>query len=84
MNQLQVTSKKDQKQYWARREQPYRFVTVKEFAEGFQTYEVGRRIGQELSTPFDKTKNHPAALSTTHYGVGKMALVTPPRPRCTR
>ncbi|XP_058004741.1 pleiotropic drug resistance protein 1 isoform X1 [Hevea brasiliensis] len=71
----EVTSRKDQKQYWARRDQPYRFVTVQEFSEAFQSYELGRRIGDELSTPFDKSKSHPAALSTKKYGVGKMELV---------
>ncbi|KAF2321474.1 hypothetical protein GH714_000026 [Hevea brasiliensis] len=73
----EVTSRKDQKQYWARRDQPYRFVTVQEFSEAFQSYELGRRIGDELSTPFDKSKSHPAALSTKKYGVGKMEWLKP-------
>ncbi|KAG8643746.1 pleiotropic drug resistance protein 1 [Manihot esculenta] len=71
----EVTSRKDQKQYWARRGQPHRFITVQEFSEAFQSYELGRRIADELSTPFDKTKSHPAALSTKKYGVGKMELL---------
>ncbi|XP_057968377.1 pleiotropic drug resistance protein 1-like [Malania oleifera] len=65
----EVTSRKDQKQYWARRDEPYRFVAVKEFAEAFQSFHVGKVIGDELATPFDRTKNHPAALTTTKYGV---------------
>ncbi|XP_021628884.1 pleiotropic drug resistance protein 1 isoform X2 [Manihot esculenta] len=71
----EVTSKKDQQQYWARKDQPYRFVTVKEFAEAFKSFEVGQTITQVLSTPFDKSKNHPAALTTKPYGVGKMELL---------
>ncbi|KAG8643737.1 hypothetical protein MANES_11G063300v8 [Manihot esculenta] len=71
----EVTSRKDQKQYWAHKDQPYSFVTVQEFVEAFQSYAVGRRIGQELSTPFDKSKSHPAALATGKYGVGKMELL---------
>ncbi|KAJ9178959.1 hypothetical protein P3X46_010800 [Hevea brasiliensis] len=71
----EVTSKKDQQQYWARKDQPYRFITVNEFAEAFQSYEVGRKIVEDLSTPFDRTKNHPAALAIKHYGVGKMELL---------
>ncbi|XP_002527330.2 pleiotropic drug resistance protein 1 [Ricinus communis] len=71
----EVTSRKDQKQYWARRDQPYRFITVKEFSEALQSYEVGRRIGDELSIPFDKSKSHPAALATKKYGVGKRELL---------
>ncbi|CAI0473629.1 unnamed protein product [Linum tenue] len=71
----EVTSKKDQKQYWTRRDQPYRFVTTKEFAEAFQSFHIGRKIADELSVPYDKTKNHPAALSTKKYGVGNKELL---------
>ncbi|XP_057969760.1 pleiotropic drug resistance protein 1-like [Malania oleifera] len=65
----EVTSKKDQKQYWTRKDEPYRFVTSKEFAEAFQSFHVGKAVADELATPFDRTKNHPAALTTTKYGV---------------
>ncbi|KAJ7951847.1 Pleiotropic drug resistance ABC transporter [Quillaja saponaria] len=71
----EVTSRKDQEQYWARKDEPYSFVTVNEFAEAFQSFRVGRRIGDELATPFDKTKNHPAALTTKTYGVNKEELL---------
>ncbi|KAL2236919.1 pleiotropic drug resistance protein 1 [Sesamum indicum] len=71
----EVTSKKDQKQYWARRDEPYRFISVSEFAEAFQSYVVGRRIGDELAVPYDKTKSHPAALTTQKYGLGKKELL---------
>ncbi|XP_057454232.1 pleiotropic drug resistance protein 1-like [Lotus japonicus] len=70
----EVTSKKDQEQYWMRRHEPYRFVTVTQFAEAFQSFHVGRRIGEELAIPFDKSKNHPAALTTEKYGVNKKEL----------
>ncbi|KAL0323943.1 UNVERIFIED_CONTAM: Pleiotropic drug resistance protein 1 [Sesamum calycinum] len=71
----EVTSKKDQQQYWARRDEPYHFISVSEFAEAFQSYVVGRRIGDELAVPFDKTKSHPAALTTQKYGLGKKELL---------
>ena len=65
-----MTSKKDQQQYWVRRE-PYRFIPSKEFAEAFQSFHVGRKLAQELGAPFDKSKSHPAALTTNKYGVSK-------------
>ncbi|KAF5453196.1 hypothetical protein F2P56_028115, partial [Juglans regia] len=71
----EVTSRKDQEQYWARKDEPYSFVTTQEFAEAFQSFHVGRRIGDELSTPYDKTKSHPAALTTKKYGVSKKELL---------
>ncbi|XVF74664.1 hypothetical protein PTKIN_Ptkin13bG0129600 [Pterospermum kingtungense] len=71
----EITSKKDQMQYWARRDQPYRFIRADEFAEAFQSFHVGMKVGDELATPFDKTKSHPAALTTERYGLGKRELL---------
>ncbi|KAH9611644.1 hypothetical protein KSS87_005311, partial [Heliosperma pusillum] len=64
-----VTSKKDQEQYWQRRDVPYHFITSKEFAEAFKCFHVGRKLNQELLVTFDRTKSHPAALTTQKYGV---------------
>jgi hypothetical protein len=69
-----VTSRKDQEQYWANKDEPYSFVSVKEFAEAFQSFHIGRRLGDELATPFDKSKGHPAALTTKKYGVSMKEL----------
>ncbi|KAK7284172.1 hypothetical protein RJT34_18913 [Clitoria ternatea] len=71
----EVTSRKDQEQYWAHKDQPHRFVTAKEFAEAHQSFHVGRSLGEELATEFDKSKSHPAALTTKKYGVGKWELL---------
>ncbi|KAL3650719.1 transcription factor [Castilleja foliolosa] len=71
----EVTSKKDQAQYWARHDEPYRFISVTEFAEAFKSSAVGRRLGDELAVSFDKTKSHPKALTTEKYGLGKKELL---------
>ncbi|KAL6334259.1 hypothetical protein AAG906_014657 [Vitis piasezkii] len=71
----EVTSRKDQEQYWICKDEPYSFVTVKEFAEAFQSFHIGRKLGDELATPFDKTKSHPAAMKTEKYGVRKKELL---------
>ncbi|KAK7832037.1 pleiotropic drug resistance protein 1 [Quercus suber] len=71
----EVTSRKDQEQYWAQKDEPYNFVTVKEFAEAFQSFHVGQKLGDELATQFDKAKSHPAALTTRKYGVKKAELL---------
>ncbi|XP_027181512.1 pleiotropic drug resistance protein 1-like isoform X2 [Coffea eugenioides] len=70
----EVTSKKDQEQYWAERDEPYSFVSAKKLAEAFQSFHVGMKLGDELDIPFDKSKSHPAALSTKKYGISKMQL----------
>ncbi|GAU19343.1 hypothetical protein TSUD_336300 [Trifolium subterraneum] len=70
----EVTSRKDQEQYWEHKDQPYRFITAEEFAEAFQSFHVGIRLGDELGTEFDKSKSHPSALTTKKYGVGQWEL----------
>ncbi|XP_052300205.1 pleiotropic drug resistance protein 1-like isoform X3 [Citrus sinensis] len=71
----EVTSKKDQQQYWAHKEIPYRFITVQEFAEAFKSFHVGQKLADELRIPFDKSQSHRAALAKKVYGVGKRELL---------
>ncbi|MBA0603983.1 hypothetical protein Godav_016677, partial [Gossypium davidsonii] len=71
----EVTSRKDQGQYWFRHETPYRFVSVDEFAEAFESFHIGLDIKNQLAVPFDRSKNHPAALTKTRYGANKMELM---------
>ncbi|KAL4278141.1 hypothetical protein GQ457_03G042110 [Hibiscus cannabinus] len=71
----EVTSKKDQRQYWTRTDRAYSFVTVKEFAESFQSFHVGRRLQNDLATPFDKNQNDHTLLTTKNYGVKRMELL---------
>ncbi|KAL3321596.1 hypothetical protein AABB24_039287 [Solanum stoloniferum] len=70
----EVTSKKDQQQYWVRRDEPYRFITSKEFSEAYQAFHVGRKLEEDLAVSYDKRKSHPAALTTEKYGIGKKQL----------
>lgn len=68
-------SRKDQEQYWYRRERPYRFVSVKQFADAFRSFHVGKSIQNALAEPFDRTRSHPAALATSKLGVSRMELL---------
>ncbi|CAL5439940.1 unnamed protein product [Camellia sinensis] len=71
----EVTSKKDQRQYWACKDEPYSFVAVNEFAEAFKSFHVGQMLGDEIAASFDKTQSHPAALTTRKYGISKKELL---------
>ncbi|KAL5184869.1 Pleiotropic drug resistance protein 1 [Glycine soja] len=71
----EVTSKKDQWQYWAHKDEPYSFVTVKDFAKAFQLFHIGQNLGEELACPFDKSKCHPNALTTKKYGANEKELL---------
>lgn len=70
-----MTSRKDQEQYWENKDIPYSFVSTKEFAEAFQSFHIGQTLGDQLATSFDKSKGHPAALTTKEFGVSKKELL---------
>lgn len=70
----EVTSKKDQEQYWYKKDQPYNFISVPDFLRGFESFHVGQQLASELSVPYDKTKTHPAALVTQKYGISDSEL----------
>ncbi|RZB97864.1 ABC transporter G family member 36 isoform C [Glycine soja] len=70
----EVTSRKDQEQYWADKNMPYRYVTVTEFANKFKRFHVGIRLESELSVAFDKSSAHKAALVYSKNSVPTMDL----------
>ncbi|KAK1393571.1 Pleiotropic drug resistance 6 [Heracleum sosnowskyi] len=70
----EVTSRKDQEQYWFRKNQPFRYVTCSEFAEAFYSFHIGEQLASDLSVPYVKSENHPAALATKRYGISNMEL----------
>ena len=72
---LQVLSKKDQQQYWCHYNYPYQFVSVSKFAEAFKTFIIGKRLQEELAVPYNRHRNHPAALCTSSYGVKRLELL---------
>uniref|UniRef100_A0A0E0QPX2 ABC transporter domain-containing protein n=1 Tax=Oryza rufipogon TaxID=4529 RepID=A0A0E0QPX2_ORYRU len=65
----EVTSRKDQKQYWIHGDDTYRYIPVTVIAEAFQCFHVGQAIRSELAIPFDNSKSHIAALKTSKHGV---------------
>ncbi|KAJ0986406.1 hypothetical protein J5N97_004762 [Dioscorea zingiberensis] len=71
----EVTSWKDQEQYWADRRTPYRYVSVSEFAARFKRFHVGQTLEYELSVPFDKRKGHSSALVFSKYSVSFKELL---------
>ncbi|XP_047177398.1 ABC transporter G family member 36-like, partial [Vigna umbellata] len=70
----EVTSRKDQEQYWADKNRPYRYVTVTEFANKFKRFHVGMRLESELNVAFDKSSAHKAALVYSKNSVPTMDL----------
>ncbi|KAL5814771.1 hypothetical protein ACOSQ4_025412 [Xanthoceras sorbifolium] len=72
----EVTSIKDQAQYWADPSKPYRFLPVSEIADAFKNSKYGKCIKSSLDVSYDKSKSHPSALSKTKYAVSNWELFT--------
>ncbi|XP_057464053.1 pleiotropic drug resistance protein 2-like [Actinidia eriantha] len=70
----EVTSKKDQEQYWLKKNEPYRFIPVPEFVHIFNSFHIGQNLCEELGTPYDRNRTHPAALLTEKYGICRRDL----------
>ncbi|XP_057870079.1 ABC transporter G family member 36 isoform X2 [Cryptomeria japonica] len=71
----EVTSRKDQEQYWTADREQYQYVTVKQFTEKFNQFYMGKNLVEELSIPYDKTSCHKAALSFNKYSISKFELL---------
>ncbi|KAK6231796.1 hypothetical protein SCA6_001869 [Theobroma cacao] len=70
----EVTSKKDQEQYWFKKNQPYRYVSSSDFVHGFSSFHIGQQLASDLRVPYDKSRTHPAALVTEKYGISNWEL----------
>ncbi|WVY96785.1 hypothetical protein V8G54_028936 [Vigna mungo] len=70
----EVTSKKDQEQYWFRRDIPYQYVTVPEFVAHFKNYSIGQQLHEKIKVPYDPNESHRAALVKEKYGISKWEL----------
>ncbi|KAL0338599.1 UNVERIFIED_CONTAM: ABC transporter G family member 39 [Sesamum angustifolium] len=70
----EVSSKKDQEQYWFKNDQPYRYISVGDFARAFQSFHIGQKVTEELAVPYDKSKAHTFALVKEKYGISNWEL----------
>ncbi|KAF9593932.1 hypothetical protein IFM89_026175 [Coptis chinensis] len=70
----EVTSRKDQQQYWDDKTKPYHYVPVEDFSQAFQSFYVGKQLSSALDVSYDKSMCHPAALVKKKYGISKTEL----------
>nr|XP_043633072.1 ABC transporter G family member 39-like [Erigeron canadensis] len=71
----EVTSRKDQEQYWLKTEQPYTYIGIPEFSQAFKSFHIGEKLDMDIRTPYDKSKTHPDALVKAKYGISKFELL---------
>ncbi|GLT81708.1 hypothetical protein SLE2022_001440 [Rubroshorea leprosula] len=70
----EVTSRKDQAQYWADPSKPYVFLPVSEIANAFKSSRFGKCLESTLAHPYDKSGSHPSALSRKKISISKWEL----------
>ncbi|XP_051142940.1 ABC transporter G family member 31-like [Andrographis paniculata] len=70
----EVTSKKDQEQYWVDRFRPYEYIPASRISEEFWKSRHGQDLRSFLSVPYDKSKSHPSALPKTKYAISRWEL----------
>lgn len=70
----EVTSWKDQEQYWANKYTQYRYVSVTKLATRFKHFHEGQKLENNLSIPFNEEKSHKAALVYDKYSVLRREL----------
>ncbi|KAJ0035982.1 hypothetical protein Pint_24208 [Pistacia integerrima] len=70
----QITSKKDQAQYWCQTDTPYNYVSVDQFSQMFKSSYLGKKLDDELLKPYDKSECPNNALSFSKYTLSKLEL----------
>ncbi|CAH2060101.1 unnamed protein product [Thlaspi arvense] len=65
----EVTSKKDQAQYWADPSKPYQFIPVSDIAAAFRSSKYGHAADSKLAKPFDRSSADPSALCRTKFAI---------------
>ncbi|XP_004515482.1 pleiotropic drug resistance protein 2-like [Cicer arietinum] len=70
----EVTSRKDQEQYWFKRDIPYQYVGVPDFVDHFNNYNIGKQLHEEMKVPIDSNKTQHTALVKEKYGISKWEL----------
>ncbi|ESQ52363.1 hypothetical protein EUTSA_v10016141mg [Eutrema salsugineum] len=70
----EVLSRKDQGQYWLHQDVPHKFVSVETLSKRFKDLEIGKKIQEALSKPYDRSKTDKDALSFNVYSLPKWEL----------
>ena len=56
-------------EYWFKKDQPYTYISVPEFVNGFKSFHIGQRLDTDLKVPYDKSKAPKDALVREKYGI---------------
>ncbi|KAJ0078967.1 hypothetical protein Patl1_23928 [Pistacia atlantica] len=70
----EVISRKDQEQYWFHTEIPHNYISVDMFSRKFKESPLGKKLDEDLSVPYDRSKSHKAAISFSVYSLSRWEL----------
>ncbi|KAH7655217.1 Taurine-transporting ATPase protein, partial [Dioscorea alata] len=71
----EVLSRKDQQQYWFHPQESYTYASVDDFCQKFRSFNVSKKLEEELSKPYDKSQCPENALSFNQYSLPKGKLL---------
>ncbi|XP_023771181.1 ABC transporter G family member 29 [Lactuca sativa] len=71
----EVTSRKDQEQYWVDRRKPYKYISVPQLSEQFKRFNIGLQLQNDLSLAYNKASSQKSALVFKKYLVPKKELL---------
>ncbi|PWA64191.1 plant PDR ABC transporter associated [Artemisia annua] len=71
----EVTSRKDQEQYWFKDDQAYRYISISEFSHTFKSFHIGQKLEKDIHIPYDKSKTLPDALVKEKYATSSLQLL---------
>ncbi|XP_021845699.1 ABC transporter G family member 39 isoform X2 [Spinacia oleracea] len=75
---LEVTSKKDQAQYWSKELSSHSYISANEFAQAFKSFRIGQKLSSDLCIPYNyksKAAQSPYALEKEMYGISNWKLL---------
>lgn len=72
----EVTSLKDQEQYWANPSAPHQYVSALAFEAAFRDSSLGKEQSAHLSVPFDTATSPPGALAHSRFALPMSAVLT--------
>lgn len=71
---FQVTSKKDQAQYWHETKETYKFLSVDTLSRKFKESPYRKKLNDELSVAYDKSRCHKNSITFRDYSLPKWEL----------
>ncbi|CAH1435800.1 unnamed protein product [Lactuca virosa] len=71
----EVTSPKDQQQYFFNPDQIYRFTPITEFSQSFKSFHIGNKLEAEIHTPYNNSESHADGLAKGKFEISNLEIL---------